>query len=105
MRRFALALAAAALLAGCSWCGGGKSESGAGSTQAPAAKESRTPLQEAADKLLETDRAFAAKSLDSGTGAAFSQFLDEQGMLLPANSEPIVGRKAVADSLASVVLS
>jgi ketosteroid isomerase-like protein len=100
-----LVLIAAALAAGCSWFGGGgKSESGSVSTPANAKstkKEGKSALAEAADKLLETDRAFAAKSAEAGTAPAFSQFLDEQGMQLPAGGEPLVGRKAVTDSLAA----
>ncbi len=62
---------------------------------APAA----APLTEA-DRLLQADRDFAALSLSRGAPEAFYQWLDEQGMQLPASGEPVLGRDDVRASLA-----
>ena len=53
-----------------------------------------------ADALLQADRDFAARSLLAGAPEAFYQFLDEEGMQLPAAGEPVVGPDNVRDSLA-----
>lgn len=57
------------------------------------------PVTEA-DELLQADRDFAARSLLAGAAEAFFQFLDEEGMQLPAAGEPVVGPDNVRDSLA-----
>jgi ketosteroid isomerase-like protein len=60
----------------------------------------RSGLARAADKLLETDQAFAAKSLAAGAPEAFHQFLDEGGVRLVTDGEPITGPDAVRASFA-----
>jgi ketosteroid isomerase-like protein len=53
-----------------------------------------------ADRLLQADRDFAARSLTTGAPEAFYQFMDEQGMQLPAAGDPVVGPENVRAALA-----
>ena len=46
-------------------------------------------------RLLEADRAFAAKSVKDGAAAAFFSVMNEQSMRLPSSGPPVTGREAV----------
>lgn len=92
--------AALALLLSAGGCAlfGGEVESG---TAAPGAGSGeRSGLSAEAERLLETDRAFSARSLETGAAQAFAQFFDEQGMRLTAAGDPVVGPEQVRASLA-----
>jgi len=52
--------------------------------------------------LLQTDRSFAAASLEQGTAAAFFANMTEDALQLPANAAPVQGRKRVRDRLDSL---
>ena len=60
----------------------------------PAAQQTAEAL-----RLLKTDQAFAASSLDQGTAAAFYANMSEDALQLPANAPPVIGRKRVRDRL------
>lgn len=62
-------------------------------------RTAEAPVTEA-DRLLQADRDFAARSLAAGAPDAFYQFLDELGMQLPAVGEPVVGPDNVRTVLA-----
>lgn len=83
-----LTLLISATLTGCGLMG---YEPGTTSANAPP----DNPLAVSARQLLETDRAFAAKSLELGATAAFQQFMDEQAVQLPIMGAPVVGRDAI----------
>lgn len=102
----AAALTLALGAGGCALFGGGEAESGAAAPGAGSGE--RRGLSAEAERLLETDRAFAARSLETGAAQAFAQYFDEQGMRLTAAGEPIVGPEKVRASLtggAETVLS
>jgi ketosteroid isomerase-like protein len=65
----------------------------------PAAGEQRSKLAQEADRLLEADRAFAARVLEKGAPEAFHDYLDSQGVRLTFDGEPPLGPDAVAQSL------
>jgi ketosteroid isomerase-like protein len=58
-------------------------------------------LKAEADRLLETDKTFAALVLSAGAPAAYERFLDEHAASLPANGDPVEGRDAIRARLAS----
>ncbi|HZR34222.1 MAG TPA: DUF4440 domain-containing protein [Nevskia sp.] len=58
----------------------------------------------AAARLLETDRAFAAQSLDQGTAAAFYARMSEDAIQLPANAPAVQGSRRIRDRLESLGL-
>jgi len=58
----------------------------------------------AAAKLLQTDRAFAAQSLDQGTAAAFYARMREDAIQLPANGPPLQGSRRIRDHLGALGL-
>ncbi|WP_029922619.1 YybH family protein [Nevskia soli] len=78
----AVSLSASSLLGACS---------GSAATQAAEAQ-----------RLLQTDRAFAAASLEQGTAAAFFANMTEDALQLPANAAPVKGRKRIRDRLDSL---
>ena len=55
--------------------------------------------------LLETDRAFAKLSADSGAASAFREYLVEDAIQLPANRLPVYGRDAIYTSMSSSELA
>jgi ketosteroid isomerase-like protein len=57
-------------------------------------------LSREAQALLDTDRAFAARSLVVGAPQAFYEYLDAQGLLLPPRGEPAYGPDGVRMALA-----
>lgn len=57
-----------------------------------------------AAKLLETDRAFAAQSLDQGTATAFYTHMREDAIQLPANAPPLQGSRRIRDRLGALGL-
>lgn len=65
-----------------------------GACSDPAAQQSAE-----AQRLLQTDRAFAASSMEQGTAAAFFANMSEDAMELPANAAPVIGRRQVRDRL------
>ena len=50
-------------------------------------------------RLLQTDRDFAASSLEQGTAAAFYANMSEDALQLPANAAPVQGRNRIRDRL------
>lgn len=50
-------------------------------------------------ELLETDRAFAARSVEVGAARAFEEFLAEDALQLPDDQSPVEGRAAIVASL------
>jgi hypothetical protein len=86
------------LLAGCSLFHSAPEAVG---TDANAPPAERTGLALEADKLLETDRKFAARSLEIGAADAFKENWDVQGMRLMSSGEPVIGPDKVRASLAS----
>lgn len=52
-----------------------------------------------ASSLLETDRAFAKMSADSGSVAAFSAYLANDAIQMPSGTSPIVGRDSIVASM------
>ena len=52
-----------------------------------------------ATELLQTDQAFAQLSADSGAVAAFSMYLAEDAIQMPAGAPPIVGRDSIIASM------
>lgn len=70
----------------------------AGATK-PAPKAELSGLALEAQKLLEADQAFAARSLEVGAAQAFHEFLDEKGMQLPPTGDPVVGRDPIRERL------
>ena len=50
-------------------------------------------------ELLETDRAFAARSLEAGAARAFEEFLAEDALQLPDDRPPVEGREAIVAAL------
>lgn len=85
MRRL-LAAALLAGLAGCSTMSGGPESAVADATPGEG-EPARSPLELAADQLLQTDRDFAARSLEAGAAQAFAQYFDAQGLQLSGNGE------------------
>lgn len=59
----------------------------------------RSALALAADKLIEADRAFAARVLERGAPEAFHDFFDGTGVRLLPDGEPPSGPQAVGASL------
>ena len=98
-RLAALALAAASA-AGCALMPSGPESAEAGAGAASPADAERSALELAADDLLETDRRFAARSLELGAPEAFAQFFDAQGLQLSGDGEA-TGPDAVRQALAS----
>jgi ketosteroid isomerase-like protein len=102
-------MGAAAALAALALAGCGLLPSSAESAVAdPEAGAGRSRLEREADRLLETDRAFAARSLEAGAPQAFAQFFDEEGMQLGATGEPVIGAERVREVMAAgpeIVLS
>ena len=98
-------LCAAAVLAGCAGEPAQPEAIAAGSK--PVAGKERSALAVAADRLLEADRAFAARVLEGGAPAAFHDFFDEQGVRLTLEGDPPAGLLPVVQSLenASTLLS
>jgi ketosteroid isomerase-like protein len=47
------------------------------------------------EKLLQTDRAFAAYSVENGAAEAFNKYLTEDAMQLPAGRNPVFGREII----------
>lgn len=106
MRAIRATLALLALpLAACSLFGDRGAEAGesdaelAGRVAAPAV---RSGLAAEADRLLETDRAFASRSIEVGAAEAFRQYFDAEGVQLPAGREPLVGPEAVKLNMAGL---
>lgn len=54
-------------------------------------------------RLLETDIAFAAKSVEVGAPEAFFSFLTENSIQLPAAGDPIQGRAAIRENMTGPV--
>jgi len=52
------------------------------------------------DKLLQTDRDFAAFSLEKGAAEAFNRYLAEDALQLPAGKAPVSGRAAIYRNMA-----
>lgn len=52
------------------------------------------------EKLLQTDRNFAAYSIENGAAEAFNKFLTEDAMQLPAGRKPIFGRNTIYQGMA-----
>lgn len=52
-----------------------------------------------AEILLEIDKAFSAKSVQTNAPDAFFEFMTEDALQLPAGASPIYGRKAVRDNM------
>ncbi len=50
-------------------------------------------------ELLETDRAFAARSVEAGAAQAFEEFLAEEALQLPDDRQPVTGRDAIVAGL------
>ncbi len=50
-------------------------------------------------ELLETDRAFAARSVEAGAARAFEEFLAEDALQLPDGQPPVEGRAAIVAAL------
>jgi ketosteroid isomerase-like protein len=67
----------------------------------PAARAPQGADPAAAQRLLETDRAFASLSQRAGTAEAFARYMAADGVQLPPDGEPVVGRDAVFQSLAA----
>jgi ketosteroid isomerase-like protein len=59
------------------------------------------PLDQAGltSELLETDRAFAARSVEAGAARAFEEFLAEDALQLPDDQPPVAGRSAIVAGL------
>ncbi|MDR3414808.1 MAG: DUF4440 domain-containing protein [Nevskia sp.] len=55
-----------------------------------------------AAKLLDTDRAFAARSLEQGTAAAFYANMADDALELPANAPPVQGHGRIRDRLGTL---
>lgn len=88
-------------VAGCALTPTGPESAEAGAGSPPEAPDAqRSPLEIAADELLQADRAFAARSLAKGAPEAFAQFFDEDGLQLSGNGEA-TGPEAVRRALAS----
>ncbi|HUF08281.1 MAG TPA: nuclear transport factor 2 family protein [Rhodothermales bacterium] len=51
--------------------------------------------------LLETDRAFAQLSADSGAVAAFSMYLADSAVQMPSGTGPITGRESIVEAMSS----
>lgn len=56
-------------------------------------------LKEAREKLLHTDRNFAAASLEKGTAEAFREYLDPEAVQLTAGKDPIRGRDNIFERM------
>lgn len=54
-----------------------------------------------ATPLLETDRAFAKYSADSGAVAAFAMYLAENAVQMPNGAPPITGRDSIVHAMSS----
>jgi ketosteroid isomerase-like protein len=91
MLRIAVAGGFALLLAGC----------GMGARNAAVAPMSAAG-QIRAESLLEADRAFAAKARADGAAAAFADFMAEDGKLLGAAEDPVVGTEAIYAVMAAL---
>ena len=89
-------LAAAGLLGGCTLWPFGSGSADAVPSQTP---RERTGLAKEADRLLDADRAFAAKALELGAADAFAQFFDGQGVRLATAGDPAVGPDSVRATL------
>ena len=50
-------------------------------------------------ELLETDRAFAARSVEAGAANAFREFLADEALQLPDDRPPVAGRDAIVAGL------
>ena len=56
---------------------------------------------EAANILMDLDRAFAARAKEVGTTQAFSEFAAEDAVMYRDRSEPFIGREAIEKVLAT----
>jgi len=56
-------------------------------------------IEKAKQELLDTDRAFAAYSVEHGAAKAFRAFLAKDAMQLPAGADPILGNEAIYKSM------
>jgi ketosteroid isomerase-like protein len=61
------------------------------SCQSKAGTQTRAPGQRCTDDLLAQDQAFAARAQVVGASEAFAEIWADDGLMLSANSEPIVG--------------
>ncbi len=59
--------------------------------------------QEKAD-LLDTDRAFAAASIEKGAAEAFRMYLTEDALQLPQGGAPLMGRESIYQNMAKSTL-
>jgi ketosteroid isomerase-like protein len=60
-----------------------------------AACEPRLDLEKEQSKLLQTDIEFSKKSVEVGAAEAFNQYLANDAIQLPAQSDPIMGRDSI----------
>lgn len=56
-------------------------------------------IGKARQELLDTDRDFAAYSVEHGAAEAFRAFMAKDAMQLPAGAEPIIGNDAIYKSM------
>lgn len=85
-------------LAGCSlWPFG----TGSGEAGPEATPRARSGLSAEAERVLETDRAFAARALEIGAPDAFREYFDAEGLQLPSSGSPVVGPEQVRAALAA----
>lgn len=68
----------------------GKTSTGVGSLD---------PLSVMSERLLETDKAFAARSVETSAAQAFRAYLDSSAVQLPVEGGPVVGIDAIAGRL------
>jgi ketosteroid isomerase-like protein len=59
----------------------------------------RVDIEKEKEELLNTDRAFAAASLETNAAEAFRMYLAEDAMQMPTGSEPIIGREYIFESM------
>lgn len=54
------------------------------------------------EKLLNTDRQFAASSVEKGAAEAFRMYLDENALSLPNKANPMRGRQSIYESMLDI---
>lgn len=65
----------------------------------------RTPdinVEEETDLLLQTDREFAAESIDKGVARAFYKYLADDATMLPSGGHAIEGRETIHDGMKDI---
>ncbi len=61
--------------------------------------ETKVDIAAEKENLLQTDRDFAANSLEVGAADAFNMYLDQNAMQMPEGRYPVIGRDSIYEGM------